>query len=159
MTVESRDTKRLDARVFTEEPGQLGGTAFRFDLRFSVEILPERAPGKSLGSGGGAPGAAYLAYVTGLREGDAVALIAHDELSAASYLESLEGEELAWQLESFAETAPKAMKVTGGELFEGYAILEVEGRDWSGDRVEGKVKMSEEAGAWRFAEERLKVVF
>ena len=51
------------------------------------------------------------------------------------------------------------MAVTGGQLFDGYAFLTVAGKDWMGDKVEGKVKMVLDGDSWRFAEEDLETVW
>jgi hypothetical protein len=51
------------------------------------------------------------------------------------------------------------MTVIGGTLYGGYAFLTVAGTDWTGDKVEGKVKMILDGDAWRYAEEDLETVW
>jgi hypothetical protein len=138
-------------RAFTEGAESLGDTTISYDLSFSAEILPERPAGKTLGAGGGAPGAAYTAYLAAIRDGDIAALIAHGEAYTAERLRDTEEEWLAEEIAMLREMAPQQMTVTGGEIFDDWAILTVKGLDESGSAVEGAVKMALDGDSWRLA--------
>ncbi|HOC41900.1 MAG TPA: hypothetical protein PKJ99_02690 [Thermoanaerobaculales bacterium] len=149
----------VSGRVDSEGKKSLGDTPISFDLRFEAAILPPPPKGTDLGTSGGAPGAAYLAYVTALREGDAAMLLKHAAKAHADEIAATPEEYRQYTLDSAKESAPLEMAVTGGQLFGGYAILTVAGKDWAGDKVEGKVKMVLDGEIWRFAEEDLETVW
>lgn len=153
--IEALEAARVVGRAFTEGEQSIGDTPIRFDLRFDAEVLPEREPGAALPADGGAPGAAYVAYVRAQREGDLATLLRHMPGEEAETLRDQDAEWRDYRLESMREMAPREMGVTGGELFEGYAFLSVAGTDWSGDKVEGRVKMVRDGDNWRLAEEDL----
>ncbi len=147
---ESIGESQVVGRAFTEGEESLGDTTISYDLSFTAEILPERPPGEDLGTEGGAPGAAYTAFLAGIHDGDVETIVAHAEAYTAQRLRETEEEWLEDEISSLQEMAPREMKVTGGELFDGWAILEVQGSDWSGDKVEGLVKMVFDRDSWRF---------
>jgi len=149
---------RVAGRVFTEGEASIGDTPIAFDLRLDVPILPERAPGQPLPAGGGDAGAAYLALTAAKRTGDAAALARHLPASDLGLVEP-DGSFPDWLLDSIREMAPQEMTVNGGELFDGWAILEVEGKDWSGDAVAGRVLMERDGNTWRFLQEDLRMVW
>jgi hypothetical protein len=149
---------RVTGRVFTAGQASIGDTPIAFDLRLDVPILPERAPGQLLPAGGGDAGAAYLALTAAKRSGDAAALARHLPASDLGLVEG-DGSLPDWLLDSMKEMAPQEMAVSGGELFDGWAILEVEGRDWSGDTVAGRVLMEQDGDTWRLLQEDLRMVW
>lgn len=149
---------RIAGRVFTEGEASIGDTPIVFDLRLDVPILPERAPGQALPAGGGDAGAAYLALTAAKRTGDSAALARHLPASDLGLAEP-DGSFPDWLLDSMKEMAPQEMTVVGGELFDGWAILEVEGKDWSGDTVAGRVLMERDGDTWRFLQEDLRMVW
>ena len=137
----------------------LGDTPISFDLRFEAMILPAPPTGADLGKDGGAPGAAYLAYVEALRNGDYATLLKHADSAYAEELAGTPEEYRQYTLDTAKESAPQEMAVTGGQLFDGYAFLTVAGKDWTGDKVEGKVKMVLDGDSWRYAAEDLETVW
>jgi hypothetical protein len=149
---------RIAGRVFTEGEASIGDTPIAFDLRLDVPIQPERAPGQPLPAGGGDAGAAYLALTAAKRSGDAAVLARHLPASDAGLAEP-DGSFPDWLLDSMREMAPQEMTVTGGELFDGWAILDVEGKDWAGDAVAGRVLMERDGDTWRFLQEDLRMVW
>jgi len=150
---ESIGESQVVGRAYTEREESLGDSTISYDLSFTADILPERPPGEDLGADGGAPGAAYTAYLAGIRDGDVEAIVAHAEAYTAERLRETDEEWLEDAISNLQEMAPEEMKVTGGELFDGWAILEVKGLDWSGDRVKGSVKMILDGDSWRFDRE------
>jgi hypothetical protein len=149
---------RVAGRVFTEGEESIGDTPIAFDLRLDLPILPERAPGEPLPAGGDDVGAAYVALTAAKRSGDAAVLARHLPASDLGLAEP-DGSFPDWLLDSMREMAPQDMTVTGGELFDGWAILEVKGKDWSGDAVEGRVLMERDGDNWRFLQEDLRMVW
>lgn len=137
----------------------LGDTPISFDLGFSAPLLPPPPKGTDLGKNGGAPGAAYLAYVAALREGNYEALLKHADSAYAEELAGTPEEYRQYTLDSAKESAPQEMAVSGGQLFDGYAFLTVAGKDWTGDKVEGKVKMVLDGDTWRYGTEDLETVW
>jgi hypothetical protein len=157
--LETMGPDAVSGRVSSGGEKALGDTPISFDLRFEAAILPPPPTGSDLGGSGGAPGAAYLAYLEALRKGDSAGLLKHGEKAAAEELAGASEEYRQYTLDSAKELAPQEMAVTGGQLFDGYAFLTVAGKDWMGDKVEGKVKMVLDGDAWRFAEEDLETVW
>lgn len=149
----------VTGRVSSGGKKSLGDTPISFDLGFSAPILPPQPKGAELGEEGGAPGAAYLAYVDAMRNGDYAGLVNHADSAYADELAGTPEEYRQYTLDSAKESAPQEMVVTGGQLFDGYAFLDVSGKDWTGDKVEGKVKMVLDGDTWRFAEEDLETVW
>ena len=149
----------VSGRVSSGGTKSLGDTPISFDLRFSAAILPPPPKGTDLGKDGGVPGAAYLAYVAALRNGDYAALLKHADSAYAEELAGTPEEYRQYTLDSAKESAPQEMAVTGGQMFEGYAFLTVAGKDWTGDKVEGKVKMVLDGDTWRYATEDLETVW
>lgn len=149
----------VSGRVTSGGEKSLGDTPISFDLRFEAAILPPQSTGSDLGESGGAQGAAYLAYLEALRKGDSAGLLKHGEKAVAEELADASEEYRQYTMDSAKELAPQEMAVTGGQLFDGYAFLTVAGKDWMGDKVEGKVKMILDGDAWRFAEEDLETVW
>jgi hypothetical protein len=149
----------VSGRVSSGGEKSLGDTPISFDLRFEAAILPAQPAGADLGTDGGAAGAAYLAYIEAQRAGDYAALLKHADKTSAEELADTSEEYRQYTLDTAKESAPKEMAVTGGQLFDGYAFLTVAGKDWMGDKVEGKVKMVLDGDTWRFAEEDLETVW
>ena len=149
----------VSGRVSSGGKKSLGDTPISFDLRFEAAILPPPPKGSDLGKDGGAPGAAYLAYVAALRNGDYAAILKHADSAYAEELAGTPEEYRQYTLDTAKESAPQEMAVTGGQMFDGYAFLTVAGKDWTGDKVEGKVKMVLDGDAWRYAEEDLETVW
>jgi hypothetical protein len=149
----------VSGRVSSGGKKSLGDTPISFDLRFSAAILPAQPSGADLGTDGGAPGAAYLAYLEALRQGDYATLLKHADTAYADELAGTPEEYRQYTLDSAKESAPQEMAVTGGQLFDGYAFLTVAGKDWTGDKVEGKVKMVLDGDTWRYATEDLETVW
>jgi hypothetical protein len=149
----------VSGRVHSGGEKSLGDTPITFDLRFSAAILPPPPKGTDLGKDGGAPGAAYLAYLDALRKSDSAALVKLAEKEWAENLAGTPEEYRQYTLDSAKEFAPQEMAVTSGELFDGYAFITVAGKDWTGEQVEGKVKMVLDGDTWRFAEEDLAIVW
>jgi len=152
-------TSQVAGRAYTEGEESLGDSTISYDLTFAADIVPERPPGAALGAAGGAPGAAYTAYLAGIHGGDVDAIIAHADADTAGRLREAEAEWLADELSMLKEMAPQEMTVTGGQGFDGWAILTVKGADWSGDAVEGAVKMVLDGDTWRFDGEDLDYVW
>jgi hypothetical protein len=149
----------VSGRVSSGGKKSLGDTPISFDLRFEAAILPPPPKGADLGKDGGAPGVAYLSYLQALRAGDYAALLEYAESAYAEELAGTPEEYRQYTLDTAKESAPQEMAVTGGQLFDGYAFLTVAGKDWTGDKVEGKVKMVLDGEVWRFAEEDLETVW
>ncbi len=105
------------------------------------------------------PGPPTWQYLDALRKGELAALLKHGDKAHAEELAGASEEYRQYTLDSAKETAPQEMAVTGGQLFDGYAFLAVAGKDWAGDKVEGKVKMVLDGDTWRFAEEDLETVW
>lgn len=149
---------RVAGRVFTEGEESIGDTPIAFDLRLDVPIQPERAPGEPLPGGGGDAGAAYLALTAAKRSGDHAVLARHLPASDLGLAEP-DGSFPDWLLDSMREMSPQEVTVSGGELFDGWAILNVEGKDWAGNAVAGRVLMERDGDTWRFLQEDLRMVW
>lgn len=149
---------RVVGRVFNEDEASIGDTRIDFDLRLDVPILPERTPGEPLPDGGGEAGAAYVALTAAKRTGDPAVLMRHLPASDLGLAEP-DGSFPDWLLESMQQMAPQEVSARGGELFDGWAVLDVEGKDWSGDAVKGRVLMERDGDTWRFLQEDFRLVW
>jgi len=148
--IETLDENRIVGRIQTDGPQPVHDSEIDYDISFSVEFLPDRGPGQTLPTGGGEPGAAYLAYLDAVRRGDATSL---GSLCASSLVAALGDAGTAeMYLEMLRQDVPQEAAVAAGESFDHYAILDVAGLDTWGQGFEGHVKMTADGKAWRYAE-------
>lgn len=133
--------------------GDFLGTPYDYDLRFDAPIVP--APGNVLPAGGGAPGAAYNAWLEALAKGDVDAL------------RRMGGEDARWRfpdddpgtvkesLKSLRDGEPLRAQISRGREHADQAVLWVEGVDRDDIRRRGRVLMRRTAAGWQHVESDL----
>ncbi|KQZ56947.1 MULTISPECIES: hypothetical protein [unclassified Lysobacter] len=133
--------------------GDFLGTPYDYDLRFDTPIVP--APGSDLPAGGGAPGAAYNAWLDALAKGDVAAL------------RRMGGEDARWRfpdddpgtvkesLKSLRDGEPLRAQISRGRQHADQAVLWVEGVDRDDIRRRGRVLMRRSAAGWQHVESDL----
>lgn len=153
-------TKNSEARVEgsykTTKPESFFDKTFDFDLKFGVDLLAGSLAGTKLPAGGGEPGKVYLAYVKALAKKDKKAL---RPLLSAGEAESLLGAGGDFALDLRAQMGMKSAKVTGGLQKGDRVALDVEGVDPDGGKRRGQVFLVQEGGAWKYANESLRMIF
>lgn len=133
--------------------GDFLGTPYDYDLRFDTAVVP--APGSVLPAGGGAPGAAYNAWLGALAKGDVAAL------------RRMGGEDARWRfpdddpgtvkesLKSLRDGEPLRAQISRGRQHADHAVLWVEGVDRDDIRRRGRVLMRRTAAGWQHVESDL----
>ncbi|WP_147300695.1 hypothetical protein [Lysobacter silvisoli] len=136
--------------------GDFLGTPYDFDLRFDAPVVP--APGNALPAGGGAPGAAYSAWLAALAQGDVAAL------------RRMGGEDARWRfpeddpgtvkesLKSLRDGEPVQAVIARGRQHGDEVVLWVEGVDRDEIRRRGRVLMRRDASGWHRVESDLESV-
>ncbi|MFC5570341.1 hypothetical protein ACFPN1_09755 [Lysobacter yangpyeongensis] len=156
LALEEQGDRRIAGRFALAQPEDFMGKDYQFDLRFAADITP--APGSGLPSGGGAPGAAYNAYLNALAKDDVAALRA------------MAGEDGQWRypeddptaareaLKSARDGQPLRAEIARGRLHGNNAILWVRGVDRDDIERAGRVLMVRDGKDWRFEEADLESV-
>jgi len=130
---------RTGPREIASEPVELA-------LRFATVPSPAPLAGEALPAGGGAPAAAYRAYLAAVAAKDFGAL---QRLTAGRAAERA----LGGAFGSFQQGEPKTAEILGGETHGERATLRVRAVTHAGDRVSFRVRMArDEDGSWRLAE-------
>ena len=150
------DATRVAGSWVLAQPESFFDQTYDFELHFDVAVTPLQ--GQPLPAGGGAPGAAYRAWLAALAKGD------------VDTLRKLAGSDDAWRfpeddpaqvkeaLKDLRDGAPLQAEVARGLVDGDRAVLWVEGVDRDDIRRGGRVLMRREAGDWRFAEDDLESV-
>lgn len=146
LSLQRNEAAHLSGRWRLAE-GDFLGTPYDFDLRFDTPIAP--APGSALPAGGGAPGAAYNAWLDALARGD------------VAVLRRLGGEDARWRfpeddagtvkesLKSLRDGEPLRAQISRGRQHGDQAVLWVEGVDRDDIRRRGRVLMRRGATGWQ----------
>ena len=79
--------------------------------------------------------------------------------AALSFITPSRSADILPYLVGFAVYTRARQNAWSGDFTRKYAFLTVAGKDWMGDKVEGKVKMVLDGDTWRFAEEDLETVW
>lgn len=145
LTVAKHDAQRLEGR-FRRAPGEIAGETAEIDLRFTTVLDATALAGAPLPAEGGAPGAAYRAYLAAVAAKDFGAL---QKLTVGR----VAGRALGGGFAYFQKDEPKSAEILGGESDAGRATLRVRARTFGGERVSFRVRLErDEAGGWRVAE-------
>lgn len=121
------------------------------NVTFEADYLPPRKAAGNLPSDGGEPGAALLAQVRAIASGDRDAILSTLTAEQREQFSRLSAEEQKEALASAADFAPKNVKITGGVLYDGYAIVEYESEEF-GETAKGRALVSLDGDQWRVRE-------
>lgn len=123
----------------------------RLEVSFEAEYLPERNHQEDLPADGGKPGAVLLEQLNAVASGDLEAILKTLSPEQRAQFEALSEEERQEALEFTVELAPRNVKITGGALYDGYAIVEFEG-ETEGSPISGRALLSREGDKWLIRE-------
>ena len=134
-----------------KEPESFFDQTYDFDLRFDVAVTP--LPGAPLPVDGGAPGAAYRAWLAALAKGDVPALRKLVDGEQAWRFPGDDPSQVKEAIKDLRDGTPLQEADIARGLVDGdRAVLWVEGIDRDDIRRRGRVLMLREGGDWRFAE-------
>ncbi|NUO75702.1 MAG: hypothetical protein HOQ32_06780 [Lysobacter sp.] len=133
--------------------GEFLGTPYDFDLRFDTAITP--APGDALPAGGGAPGAAYNAWLAALAKGDVAALRRMGGDDARGRFPEDDPGTVKESLKSLRDGEPQQAQIARGRQHGDQAVLWVEGVDRDDIRRRGRVLMRRSQAGWQHVESDL----
>ncbi len=138
--------------VAAEEEGDVA-----FDVTLDVPIASDDH-GPAQGAGGGAPGAAYLAYHDAVTRRDVAAL---RKMVAAGLLERWQQAEADGEGDAFlaflADDRPQTVRVSEAFVDGPRAIVLVSGASEAFGAMHGEVHLVREGGAWKFDDEFLQM--
>jgi hypothetical protein len=140
--------KDVEGSLRTAKEEEFFGTKWQYDATFHAAAAPPPAAknGQPLPAGGGAPGAAYAAYLEALKSGDIAAL---RKAVSADRAKSMDSPEFPKTLKMVQVMQPENVKVTGGTLDGATAMLDATAKDST-----GTITMRLEGGAWKVAFEK-----
>jgi hypothetical protein len=138
------------------QPERFFDQTYDFELRFDVAVAP--LPGQPLPAGGGAPGAAYLAWLAALAKGDVASLRKLAVGDDAWRFPEEDPAQVKEAIKDLRDGAPLQAEVARGLVDGDRAVLWVRGVDRDDIRRGGRVLMRREGGDWRFAEDDLESV-
>ncbi|HYJ48131.1 MAG TPA: hypothetical protein VEV81_16080, partial [Pyrinomonadaceae bacterium] len=176
------DGQRIEAKLYTLKPAELGKDTYELDLAFNAAIKESpNAPvtvsnGTALPAGGGAPGKAYLDHMSALRQAKTL-----DEVVAVTNNMGATGEDDSIdELKKMIETNPNLdtpakkekarealiellrgpaamveLKVTNGFVAGDKATLWIAGTQ-EGQALEGRINMHLEQGQWKIGRAALR---
>lgn len=120
-------------------------------VTFEAEFLPPRKITGDLPSDGGEPGAALMAQMEAIASGDREAILRTLTEEQRQQFAELSAEEQEQALADSADFAPKNVEITGGVLYDGYAIVEYRAEVF-GEAAKGRALVSLDGDQWRVRE-------
>lgn len=133
--------KQVGGKIETEVlSGQLS-------LTFEAEYLEDRQVRGDLPADGGEPGAALLAQMKAVASGDRDLILATLSQEQRDQFNQLSAEEQEEAVSSTVEFAPKNVRITGGVLYDGYAIVTLDAEQF-GESVTGTALVSQDGDRW-----------
>lgn len=144
----------------TAEPEEFFDETFEYDLAWSLDVSDGPVRGTEMAAGGGEAGAALVAYAKAMKADDRKALKAL--MTAERRQETFGDEEGSWFADMWKmrrEWELAEATVEGGTLDGDRATLRITGRNGSGEKVRGLVRMVREEGSWRYQSDKLTTVW
>ncbi len=136
---------RFAGRVHHSGMQEIFDDTFTYDLTFDAPFSDPNAPiGDLLPAGGGAPGAAYLAWVEAIHSGDLDRLRAIVPADMAAQLSEPGAEE---ELEFMRMMTPTDVTILGGSTDGTTAVLDVEG-SMDGETAKGEITLQKIGEHW-----------
>lgn len=145
LAVAKHDPQRIEGR-FHRAPDEIAGEMAEIDLRFATALDASPLAGTPLPADGGAPSAAYRAYLAAVAAKDFGTLQRLTTGRAA-------GRALGGGFAYFQKDEPKSAEILGGEGDAQRATLRVRARTFGGERVSFRVRLEvDDAGKWRLVD-------
>jgi hypothetical protein len=149
LSVTTHTAIRIEGSHVLAEPEDFFDKTYQFDLKFAVDVTPADFAGTALGVGGGAPGAAWLAWTHAVAKGDVDTLREQMGESAQWMLPKDDAEASKSYIETLRYSTPIDAKVTRGWLQEDVAVIAVEGKDSDGNTQRGVVRLVKDGERWK----------
>lgn len=153
-----RTDDRLEGTYSSKGPQSFFAKSFQFELTWAVD-LPGALTGDPLPADGGAPGAAYHAFVAAAGKNDikgTIATLARGQQAEEGLSDSAAARAV---FDMFRLFALKEARMTGGLTRGDHAVLDVDGTSHDDDRMRGRVLLVQEGGAWKVGKRMLRTVF
>lgn len=160
LEVAENTAKRSTGTFKTTEPEEFFDETFEYDLAWSLDVSDGPVRGTEMAAGGGEAGAALVAYAKAMKADDRKALKAL--MTAERRAETFGDEEGSWFADMWKmrrEWELAEATVEGGVLDGDRATLRITGRNGSGEKVQGLVRMVREEGSWRYQSDKLTTVW
>jgi len=142
---------RIAGECWTSKPGKMFEDAYDFHLSYDVPITVIPKP-TSLPAGGGEAGAAFVALVKAIQDGNWDAANTHlrtDEVPPTPP----KAAEMKIYFKGLALNYPKTATVTGGLMKGDRANIDIRGTNHDGDKITGIVALKKIDGQWRVLEQ------
>ncbi len=144
---------RVAGECFTSKPVKSFENTYEFRLPYDAAITAIPKPDR-VAAGGGEPGAAYLALVKAIQASDWDT--AHLHLQKEEIPKTPpKGAESAQFFHGLALNYPKTASVTGGLVKGQRVLLDIQGKDMDGQKINGVVAMTKIAGQWQVVAQNL----
>jgi hypothetical protein len=148
--------QHVTGRTRTDKPESFFDKTFEFDLRFDVALSSGSLDGTKIPAGGGDAGKVVAAYVKAMQKPDVAAL---QKLVVTDQQGSFD----MWSDKDFVKIVRsmelKEAKVTGGLQKGARVALDVDGKNYDGDAMRGRVFLIQEGGTWKIEGKALRIVF
>lgn len=152
-----RTPTRMEGSYSSKGPHTFFDKSFQFEFTWAVDVRSGALSGDPLPTDGGAPGAAYRAYVTAVAKNDLKALATmmaaggDDDFSDSASARAI--------FAMFKKIELKDARIAGGLVRGDHAALDVSGTSHDNDTMRGRVLLVREGGAWKIGKRMLRVVF
>jgi hypothetical protein len=160
MKVSENSAARSAGTWKTAKPEEFFDETFEYDLAWALDVSDGPVRGTAMPAGGGEAGAALVAYARAMKADDRKAL--KTLMTAARRQETFGDEEGSWFADMWKMRRDWELAeatVEGGTLDGDRATLRITGRNGSGEKVQGLVRMVREEGSWRYQSDKLTTVW
>ncbi len=123
----------------------------QLNVTFEADFLPPRKVVADLPDDGGEPGKALLTQLQAVASGDRAAILRTLTAEQRAQFDELSPEEQDEAVAGASEFAPKNVRITGGVLYDGYAIVHYEAEVF-GEPATGRALLSPDGDQWRVRE-------
>lgn len=123
----------------------------RLTVSFETEYLPARQKTGDLPTDGGAPGALLLEQMRASASGDREAILRTLEPEQREQFQQMSAKEQADAISFLVDLTPRNVQITGGVLYDGYAIVEFSG-DADGAQASGRALVVQNGDQWQILE-------
>jgi hypothetical protein len=147
---------RIEGSWKTTKPESFFDKTFEFEAKFAADVLSGSLSGTPVAKDGGEAGKVLAAYLKALAKGDYAGL--KKTLTQAEY-EALPSADLYKEIPTLKGMQLKEAKVSGGMQRGDLIALNVEGKNFDGDKMRGRIVFRKEEGVWKVSDKLMRVVF
>lgn len=123
----------------------------KLSVSFNAEYLPPRQKQVDLPADGGEPGTILLQQIEAVASGDREAILQTLSAAQKEMFEELTAEEQEEGLSMMVDLVPRNVRITGGALYDGYAIVGFTG-EMEGAQATGQGLLVQEGDSWQIME-------